>query len=161
MQPASRWVQLGWGWMRPRAGCSPAGTERAQPRSLGRRAATDRGAAIVDFALVGSLLTLLFAALLQLALVLHVRNVLIDCAGEGARRGALADQDPEAGATRTRELIRAELNPKYAERVSAGPARVDGLGTIEVRVQAPLPVIGLVGVGRVLSVSGHALAEPP
>jgi hypothetical protein len=105
-------------------------------------------------------MTLLFVALLQLALVLHVRNVLIDCAGEGARRGALADRDPEAGATRTRELIQSELSPRYAERVSAGAARVDGLDTIEVRVQAPLPVIGLLGVGRMLSVSGNALAEP-
>jgi hypothetical protein len=107
------------------------------------------------------LLTLLFLGLLQLALVLHVRNVLIDCAGEGARSGALADRDPEAGADRARELIRSELNPKYAERVSAKLTRVDGLNTIEVRVESPLPAIGLIGVGRMLTVSGHALAEPP
>jgi Flp pilus assembly protein TadG len=122
---------------------------------------SDRGAAIVDFALVGALLTLLFAAVLQLAVVLHVRNVLVDCAGEGARLGALADRDPDAGAARARELITAELSVRYAQRVSAGRASVDGLPTVEVRVEAPLPVIGLVGAGRVLSVSGHALAEPP
>jgi Flp pilus assembly protein TadG len=119
----------------------------------------DRGAAIVDFALVGGLLTLFFAAILQLSLALHVRNVLVDCASEGARLGALADRDPQAGATRTRELIRSELADRYAERVSAGPAQVDGLDTVEVRVEAPLPVIGLFGIGRTLTVSGHALAE--
>jgi Flp pilus assembly protein TadG len=125
------------------------------------RADRDRGSAIVDFALVGGLLTLLFAALLQLLVVLHVRNVLVDCAAEGARYGALADQNPEAGATRTRALITAELNSGYAQEVSVGRKSIDGLDTVEVRVRAPLPALGLIGVGRVLTVSGHALAEPP
>jgi hypothetical protein len=115
----------------------------------------------VDFALVGGLLTLLFVAVLQLSLALHVRNVLVDCASEGARFGALADRDPEAGAIRTRELIRSELSNRYADRVSAGRATVEGLPTVEVRVEAPLPIIGLFGVGRTLTVSGHALAEQP
>lgn len=115
----------------------------------------------MDFALVGGLLTLFFVAILQLGLALHVRNVLVDCASEGARLGALADRDPQAGAARTRELIRSELSDRYANRVSAGPARVDGLDTVEVRVEAPLPVIGLFGIGRTLTVSGHALAEQP
>jgi Flp pilus assembly protein TadG len=119
----------------------------------------ERGSAVVDFALVGALLTVLFVAVLQLGLALHVRNVLVDCASQGARLGALADRDPQVGADRTRELIRSELADRYAEHVSAGPAEVDGLATIEVRVEAPLPVIGLLGVGQTLSVSGHALSE--
>lgn len=104
---------------------------------------------------------MLFIAVLQLALTLHVRNVLIDCASQGARLGALADRDPEAGAVRTRELIRSELADGYADRVSAGLREVEGLVTVEVTVDAPLPVIGLLGVGRTLSVSGHASAEVP
>ena len=119
----------------------------------------EQGSAIVDFALVGGLLTLLFVAVLQLGLALHVRNVLVDCASQGARFGALADRDPQAGAERTRELIRSELADRYAEQVTARSARVGELETVEVRVEAPLPVIGLLGVGRRLSVSGHALAE--
>jgi hypothetical protein len=114
---------------------------------------------MVDFALVGGLLTLFFVAVLQLSLVLHVRNVLVDCAFQGAHRGALVDRDAQAGASRTRELIRSQLSDRYAGRVSAGLARVDGLETVEVRVEAPLPVIGLLGVGRTLTVSGHALTE--
>ena len=104
-------------------------------------------------------MTLLFVAVLQLGLALHVRNVLADCASEGARFGARADRDPQAGAARTRELIRAELSDRYADRVSAGAVRVDGLATVEIRVEAPLPVIGLLGIGRALSVSGHAVPE--
>lgn len=121
----------------------------------------ERGSAVVEFALVGGLLTVLFVGVLQLCLTLYVRNVLVDCAAAGARVGALADRSPEAGAARARELIRSELNDAYAERVSAAEVAVDGLATIEVRVEAPLPVIGLVGIGRSLAVSGHALAEPP
>lgn len=121
----------------------------------------ERGSAIVDFALVGSLLTLFFVALVQLALVLHVRNVVIDCAVEGARYGALADRDPAAGAARTQALIRAELDDRYAEDVTARTVTVDGLDLVEVQVRAPLPVAGLVGFGRSLHVSGHALSERP
>jgi hypothetical protein len=139
--------------------------ESASPSRCGRSTtadeAVDRGAAIVDFALVGALLTMLFVVILQLALILHVRNVLVDCASQGARFGALADRDPQAGAGRTRELIRSELADRYAEHVSAGAAVVDGLATVEVRVEAPLPVIGFFGVGKTLSVSGHALSEQP
>ncbi len=137
------------------------GRDRARGRRHSGVRERDRGSAVVDFALVGGLLTLCFMAVVQIALALHVRNVLVDCASEGARLGALADRDPRAGADRTRELIRSELADRYADRVSAGPVEVDGLPTVEVRVEAPLPVVGLFGIGRTLSVAGHALAEQP
>ena len=120
----------------------------------------DAGAAIVDFVLVGTLVTLLFLGVVQLATVLHVRNTLIDCASEGARFGALAGSDPASGAQRTRELIEADLSAAYAEDVVARRAGVDGLETVEIRVRAPLPVIGLLGVGRFITATGHAVAEP-
>ena len=124
------------------------------------RAATgERGSALVDFVLVGVLVTVLLLGVVQLAAVLHVRNVLIDCASQGARYGALADREPQAGVERTRALIAAALSPEYARDVSAGRAVVDGLETVEVRVRAPLPIIGLLGTGRALDVSGHAVAE--
>jgi hypothetical protein len=119
----------------------------------------DEGSAIVDFVLVGTLATVLFVALVQLAVVLHVRNTLIDCAADGARYGALADRGPADGAARARALIGQDLSARYAEHVDAGYESVDGLDTVVVRVRAPLPVLGLVGAGRVLTVSGHALAE--
>ena len=119
----------------------------------------ERGSAVVDFVLVGVLVTVLLLGVVQLAAVLHVRNVLIDCASQGARYGALADREPQAGVERTRALIAAALSPEYARDVSAGRAVVDGLETVEVRVRAPLPIIGLLGTGRALDVSGHAVAE--
>jgi hypothetical protein len=115
----------------------------------------------VEFTLVGSLLTLLFLAVVQLAVVIHVRNTLIDCAGEGARYGALADRSPQAGTQRARELIGADLGPAYASEVTAGRERYAGLETVVVRVRAPFPVVGLLGVGHAIEVQGHADAERP
>lgn len=110
---------------------------------------------------MGALLTLVFIALIQLAVVLHVRNTLISCATEGARYGALADRDPAAGVQRTRDLINADLNPAYAADVVASTENVAGFDTVVIRVRAPLPVIGLLGFGRVVAVSGHAVQEGP
>lgn len=116
---------------------------------------------MVDFTLVGALLTLLFVAVLQLALVLHAHNTLVDCASAGARYGALADRTPSAGAQRARELISAELSRTYAADVTAGRERYAGLDTIVVRVRAPLPLVGLLGPGRTMTVAGHAGVEQP
>lgn len=123
--------------------------------------APDGGSAVVDFALVSALLTVLFMAVVQVAVVLHVRNSLVDCAGEGARHAALADGSLAGGIDVTRRLIAADLSPAYAVDVTAGRARHDGLETVVVRVRAPLPVLGLLGVGRMLTVEGHANGEPP
>lgn len=117
------------------------------------------GSAIVDFALVAALLTVLFVAVLQVAIVIHVRNTLVDCAGEGARYGALADRTPQAGAQRTRELISADLSRAYASDVTAGRERYAGLETVVVRVRVPVPLVGLLGSGGMMTVEGHARAE--
>lgn len=140
---------------RGRAGTVPgARTDGPAPRLH-----ADRGSAVVDFVLIGALTTVLFAAVVQLALVLHVRATLIDCAAEGARYGALADRTPDQGAERTRELIEMSLAPRFAEQVEAQVTTVDGLEVVRVNVIAPLPVIGLIGPSAVLEVDGHALLE--
>ena len=111
---------------------------------------------------VGALLTLLFLGVVQLTVVLHVRNTLTDCVSEGARYGAFADRTPEDGARRARELIAMSLSPRYAEAVtSRTTTTADGLQVIEVTARAPLPVIGLLGVGRVVEVSGHGAVTGP
>lgn len=119
----------------------------------------DTGSAIVDFVMVGALLTLMFVGVIQLALVLHVRNTLVDCASEGARHGALADRTPADGAARTRELIATSLSPRYADDVTAATIVLDGVAVVEVRVEAPLPVVGLLGPSRGVSVAGHGVDE--
>jgi hypothetical protein len=129
---------------------------RAVPEA---RPQAERGSAIVDFVLVGALLTVLFVAVLQLALTLHVRNTLIDCAAEGARYGALAGSSPAAGADRTRQLINSAIDRRYTEDVSARITSLDGAPVVEVSVRAPLPVLGLVGPSGVIAVAGRAYSE--
>lgn len=121
----------------------------------------DRGSAVVEFTLVGVLLTFLFLALVQLGLALHVRNTLVASAAEGARYGANADRDPAAGAAVTRRLIRDSLADSFADGVTAGVETVDGMQTVYVQVQATLPVVGLLGPPRAIRVRGHALEEAP
>lgn len=114
----------------------------------------------MDFVAVGALLTLLFLGVVQLTVVLHVRNTLTDCASEGARYGALADRTPADGARRTQELITESLAARYADAVTAGlTTTADGVEVVEVTVRAPLPVIGLLGVGESVVVSGHGAVE--
>src|SRR4051794_29308086 len=88
---------------------------------------SDRGSAAVDFVLVGSLVTLLFLAIVQLGIDYHVRNVLAACVAEGARYGANADvADPQAGADRANDLIRQSLGDGFAN--ATAPAVQDDLG---------------------------------
>lgn len=101
----------------------------------------------------------MFLAVLQLTIVLHVRNTVVDCAAEGARYGGLADRSAADGAQRTRDLITASLGTGYASDVRAGQAVVNGVPVIEVRVSAPLPALGLISAGHTLDVTGHGLVE--
>lgn len=119
----------------------------------------ERGSAVVDFVLVGGLLTAFFLAVIQLALVLHVRNTLIDAASSGARYGTLADRTPADARERTADLIGTALNADFARDVSTSEASFQGIRTLEVTVRAPLPVIGLIGPGGVLEVRGHAASS--
>ena len=119
----------------------------------------DRGSAIVEFTLVSVLLTVLFLALLQLALALHVRNTLTAAAAEGARYAANADRSPEQGAEVTRTLIRDSLADSFASGVTSGQETVGGVPTVFVQVEATLPVVGLLGPPRGIRVRGHALDE--
>lgn len=139
-------------------------TGRAQGRGPARGDETDdafgeRGSAVVDFVLVGALVTVLLVAVLQLALALHVRTTLVDCAAEGARYGALLGSGPEAGAQRTRDLVTSALSADYAGNVTARLTSLDGAALVEVAVRAPLPVLGLLGPSGVVAVSGRAYAE--
>jgi Flp pilus assembly protein TadG len=129
-------------------------------RRVCRRAWTgDAGSAVVDFTLVGILLTFLFLALLQLGLALHVRNTLVASAAEGARYGANADRTPADGAAVTRQIIRDSLADSFADDVTSGLETVEGVTTVVVRVDARLPLFGLLGPPRGISVRGHALEE--
>ena len=119
----------------------------------------ERGAAVADFAMVSTLVVVLFLSVFQLGLALHTRNTLISCASEGARLGARADAIPGQGISRTEALISQSLSPRYARQVTTREAVVEGVRVIEVRVVAPVPVIGLLGPDDRLDVVGRAFVE--
>jgi Flp pilus assembly protein TadG len=119
----------------------------------------ESGSAVADFAMVSGLLSLLFLAVFQLGLALHIRNTLISCASEGARYGARANATPQDGVARASQLIRATLADRFADNVTATTMTVDGIQVLQVRIQAPLPVLGPLGPDRVLSVRARAFSE--
>lgn len=120
---------------------------------------TERGSAVADFVMVSGLVALLFLAVFQVGLALHIRNTLIACAAEGARLGARADAVPEDGAARARALIGDSLSPRFARGVTADVVGTGGVRVVVVEVLAPLPVIGPLGPEGRMRVVGRAFLE--
>lgn len=119
----------------------------------------ERGSAPVEFVLVGVLLTFLALGVLQLSLALHIRNTVLDSAAEGARYGALADNEPADAVPRTVELISTAVGPGYASDVSVREGEWMGVPAVIVTVRTTLPLAGLLGPDRALEVEGHAARE--
>lgn len=119
----------------------------------------ERGAAVVDFVLVLLVLLPLVLGILQLALVLHVRNTLASAAAEGARHAAVAGSSAPAGQAKVDELIDGALSQEFVRSVSVRPAAVGGVPGFEAIVEADVTVLGLGGPGVHIRVEGHAIAE--
>jgi hypothetical protein len=114
---------------------------------------------VADFVMVSALVTVLFLATFQLALTLHVRNVLVSCASEGARVGARLGSDPALGIARSRDLVETALSDRFSQDVTATRAEVDGVQVVTVRIRAPLPVLGPLGPRSGFDVVAHAFRE--
>lgn len=127
-----------------------------RPWSRGRG---EVGSAVVDFVLVLLVLIPLFLGIVQLGLVLHVRNTLASAASEGARHAAMHGHTPEDGVARTRTVIAGVLANRFARQVTAGETTVNGAPGVAVAVAAEVPALGLWGPGVALEVEGHAVAE--
>ncbi len=121
------------------------------------RRRSEDGAAVVDIVLVMLVLVPVVLGILQVALVLFVRNTLASAASEGARLAATRDRGPADGAALTRAQIDGAASGRFARDVSA---RQTG-DTVEVTVHARVPALGLGGPAIELTVTGHAVEEPP
>ena len=130
---------------------------------VGGSPSAQRGSAPVDFVLVGSLVTLMFLAVIQVAIDYHVRNVLAACVSDGARYGANADVASAAtGADAANREITDALGASYANAKPAARARaVDGATVVAVTVRVRLPLVAwFLRVGPTVTATGHALLEP-
>lgn len=121
----------------------------------------ERGAAVVDFVLVTVVLVPLVLGIIQVGLVLHVRNTLTAAASEGARLAATADHEPADGAALTAARVAQVVDDGYAQDVAAAATSVDGFPGVVVTVRAEVPALGLFGPAVSLEVAGHAVEEQP
>lgn len=127
------------------------------------RPAAERGSAVVEFVLVSALVMGLLLAVLQLAVYVHVRNVIAASAQEGARYGANADIDAAAGAERTRLLVTNALSADTAAGLrctSTEEVGDAGLVLVVVRCTGAVPSL-FAPLGDLLGIdaTGRALKE--
>jgi Flp pilus assembly protein TadG len=120
----------------------------------------ERGSAVVDFVLVMVILIPLFLGILQVALVLHVRNTLTAAASDGARYGATRGHSSADAVERTRQEIAGALSGRFTQQLTAAVEDVDGVPMVVVHAEADVPALGLWGPGLHLEVAGHAVQEP-
>ncbi|MEU2351191.1 TadE/TadG family type IV pilus assembly protein [Modestobacter sp. NPDC049651] len=125
----------------------------------------ERGSAVVDFVLVSVLVVALLLAVLQVAVYVHVRNVVVASAQEGARYGANADVPAAAAADRTLEVVARATTAQTAAGLActAGQeADPSGLALVVVRCEGAVPAL-LAGLGNLLPVrvTGRAVEEAP
>jgi Flp pilus assembly protein TadG len=123
----------------------------------------ERGSAVVDFVLVSVLIVVLLLAVLQVAVYVHVRNVVTASAQEGARYAANADVDSSLGAGRTVEVVAGATSEQTAQGLSCTSAEeVDpsGLTLVVVRCSGSVPSL-LADLGNLLpvEVTGRAVKE--
>lgn len=122
---------------------------------------TDRaesGSAVIDAVLVVPMLMLVAASVLQVALALHVRSALTAAAGEAARAAALAGAAPSAASGRVQTLLVGTMAGAAVRSVRQEAGVEGGLPVVTVRIEATLPLLGLLGPTG-LVVDGHALRE--
>jgi Flp pilus assembly protein TadG len=125
----------------------------------------DRGASVIDFVLVSTLLVLLLFGVLQVAVYVYARNVVSAAAAEGARNAAELGSDPMVGQQRADEVI-AHALPGAAQRVhctgSIGIDAASGLTVTTVRCRGTMRAIFLpLRMPWSIDVSSSVLRETP
>jgi Flp pilus assembly protein TadG len=128
--------------------------------SLGER---ERGSAVVEFVLVSLLIVMLLLAVLQVAVYVHVRNVVTASAQEGARYAANADVDAGVGAARTLDVVGRATSEQTAKGLNCtSTEEVDGTGLtlVVVRCSGSVPsLLAALGSWLPLDVTGRAVKE--
>ena len=125
----------------------------------------ERGIAVVDFVLVGVLVVALLLAVLQVAVYVHLRNVVVASAQQGARYAANVDVPVEAGAARTLEIVGQATSAGTAAGLACESVQeVDdsGLTLVVVRCVGAVPsLFAPLGDLLPLSATGRSVAETP
>ena len=143
-------------------GPSPPARSRRDPAD-GPPGDRERGSAVVDFVLVSTLIVGLLLAVLQVAVYVHVRNVVTASAQLGARYAANADVPSADGAARTVQIVAQATSVRTAEGLvctSAEQADGSGLTVVVVRCAGSVPsLLAVLGNLLPLEVTGRAVKE--
>ncbi|MDT4939472.1 MAG: hypothetical protein QOG80_3143 [Pseudonocardiales bacterium] len=91
------------------------------------RRGDDRGASVVEFVLIATLLVFLLFAVMQVGLYVYARNIAAAAAADGARYAAASGVEPPAGAHRADDLMRSGLHGVAAAIPCLGSAGVDAV----------------------------------
>ena len=121
---------------------------------------TEDGTAVVDFVLVMVLLVPLVLGIVQLALVLYVRNTVARAASEGARHAAAWESTPTEGLLRAREQWSGAVAERFVASSRIEVVEFAGAPAYRVVVDVAVPALGLGGPAVTFRVSGNAVIEP-
>ena len=140
-----------------------AGSRRVPAEGAKDERAGERGSAVVDFVLVSALILALLLAVLQVAVYVHVRNVVVASAQEGARYAANADVPSTDGAARTVQIVAQATSERTARGLactSGEEADATGLRLVVVRCTGSVPTL-FAALGDLLpvEVAGRAIKE--
>jgi hypothetical protein len=113
--------------------------------------------------MVSILIVTLLLAVLQVAVYVHVRNVVTASAQEGARYAANADVDSSLGAARTVEIVAGATSQQTADGLnctSVEEADPSGLTLVVVECTGSVPAL-LASLGNLLplEVTGRSIKE--
>ncbi|QCC78625.1 pilus assembly protein [Nocardioides daphniae] len=106
------------------------------------------------------LLVPLVLGVMQLALVLHVRNTVALAASEGARHAAAWESTPSDGLVRTRDQWTGAVAERFVKATRIEVTDFAGTPAYRVEVDVAVPALGLGGPAVAFTVAGNAVIEP-
>lgn len=117
------------------------------------------GAIVAESAMIIALVTLLCGTILQLGIIIHTKNTMIDVASSGARYAALADRNLADGQQRTATLLAASLPNTRSADIEI--TRVADGERIAVTVTHRVPILGFLTGPIPLSATAQAYELTP
>ena len=117
---------------------------------------SEQGNVTIGFLMTTLLLITVFLCMVQLALILHQKTVLIDLASESARAGARYGNDAQdvkdylekrAGKSQRARIVKVET-------ISSSSSDI-----LVVTLQEPYALLGVIELPQALRVKGHAVVE--
>lgn len=121
--------------------------------------ADERGSVVPEFVLVLIVLIPVVAAIVHLALVMHVRNTVTSAASDGARSGAARGATSDDAVSRTQMLISSAIARQFANEVQARRVVHEGLPMLRVTVRTQVPALGLGGPSTKVTAVAHAILQ--